>query len=636
VAVKSIVEIDVQDEKFQAFLKLFERYQETLSKTGDKWKSVGKETDNVAASVADMTAAMMAQVELLNDENYARRKADREEQQTEKRRREGEKQATRQAVDREKAVKKTADHAKSIAVSVGRTGLALAKWGAFGVVGGLLGGGAGLWGLGRLADSASNARRSAMGLGTTTAGMQSFGLNFGRVVGGDHLSRIADAQANLSDQWAFSALGMANARDRDPAELAAEMLPRAIALYNRGGRTMEAANAYGLTKFYSRDELERGANMSPAELAERQARFRADARQNKLMDETSRKWQDLSEQLTRAKWSISNTLIDALVPLTPKLTALSERFTKLIGEGLKSEKFGKFVDKAADQIERFATYLGSDKFTSDFGRLSQSVGDAARNIADAARWINDVVTGARSWVPGTPEHAARKQQQWEAAPNWMKNPLGAVRDWGASFVKPITEKRIDSLVSMTNAPSKYDAMFQEAGAKYGVDWRELKLRAATESNLNPGAWGPQTKYGRAVGLMQVNAKAHGYDPVSMLDPARNIDAGAKIWADALRRAGGDPNRAAAIYYGSPGKPNSEQYAANDAAVRARMGLGANDNIGSSVRAYAAPREVPRTPQNDALMGAVDRAVSRAPGGSTVTVYNATGGNAAVAVNQVAR
>ena len=59
--VKSIIDVDVNDGKFQRFHELFQRYNDELAKTPNAWKAAGAEQAAMATQFERMTAAMMAQ-----------------------------------------------------------------------------------------------------------------------------------------------------------------------------------------------------------------------------------------------------------------------------------------------------------------------------------------------------------------------------------------------------------------------------------------------------------------------------------------------------------------------------------------------------------------------------------------------
>ncbi len=83
------------------------------------------------------------------------------------------------------------------------------------------------------------------------------------------------------------------------------------------------------------------------------------------------------------------------------------------------------------------------------------------------------------------------------------------------------------------APAAWISMFQNAGAKHGIDPALLMAVAETESNFNAGAVSPAG----AQGLMQfmpATAAEMGVDP---FDPASAIDGAARYLADGMDRFG---------------------------------------------------------------------------------------------------
>lgn len=100
----------------------------------------------------------------------------------------------------------------------------------------------------------------------------------------------------------------------------------------------------------------------------------------------------------------------------------------------------------------------------------------------------------------------------------------------------------------------YDDLFEAAGAKYGVDSGLLKAVATVESHQNPAAVGPDTKYGNAIGMMQIlpkTAKSLGIDPA---DPAQAVDGAARLLAENLKRYG-NTDDAIRAYHGGTDKAN---------------------------------------------------------------------------------
>jgi hypothetical protein len=98
--------------------------------------------------------------------------------------------------------------------------------------------------------------------------------------------------------------------------------------------------------------------------------------------------------------------------------------------------------------------------------------------------------------------------------------------------------------------SDFSDLFEAKGRQYNVDPALLATVAQQESSGNPKALGPETKSGRAKGLMQIvdhTAAKLGIDPY---DPAQAIDGGARLLAQHLDKFG-NVGDALAAYYGGP-------------------------------------------------------------------------------------
>lgn len=116
----------------------------------------------------------------------------------------------------------------------------------------------------------------------------------------------------------------------------------------------------------------------------------------------------------------------------------------------------------------------------------------------------------------------------------------------------------------------YSNLFEQAGQQYNVDPSLLRAVAHVESSGNPNAVGPQTKYGRAVGLMQLipdTAKRLGV--TNPKDPKQAIPAAARLMAENLDTFG-NPTDAIMAYHGGTDKanwgPKTQNYLAKVAAT----------------------------------------------------------------------
>jgi soluble lytic murein transglycosylase-like protein len=124
----------------------------------------------------------------------------------------------------------------------------------------------------------------------------------------------------------------------------------------------------------------------------------------------------------------------------------------------------------------------------------------------------------------------------------------------------------------------YDRVIAEASKRYGVDPLDLKKIMAHESRFNPDA---QSAKG-ATGLMQVmpeNAPRLGYNVSDLTDPVKNIDMGAHIWSDALKRQKGNKSAALMDYNAGPDRShwnNAETQAYPDLVSAQNVSLQAFD------------------------------------------------------------
>lgn len=397
-AAKSIIEIDVDDEKFQAFLSAYDQYQQTLKDMPSDWRAVtdasaraGEPLKQSAGDAEQMASAfresvatnqqLLAAITTLNAGTSAVAG--------------NSKSFRRDMSGAKKFLDGGATAAKKIASNIKDATLSLLKWGSVvGFFSGLAGAG-GLFGINRMAQTAAMTRFTALGLGTTAGGLNSSAVNYQRALGNPAgtLGAIRDAQTDLSRRWAFDAMGIRNASNADPAQLLPQMIKNARDIFTRSGSTQQGAEANGLTQFFSVDDLKRFQNMSNAEIDSMARRADADSRQMQISDDLLRKWQDFTVQVDRSSVSIRSAFISGLAPLEPQLERLSGAVSDFISAFLKSPQFGQWMDAAAAGIERFANYVMSPSFESDARRFLEVIGDLTKGIGRVASWIADKFGG---------------------------------------------------------------------------------------------------------------------------------------------------------------------------------------------------------------------------------------------------
>lgn len=489
-AAKSIVEIDVQDEKFKSFLEKFNEYQKALSELPEQWRGAvhglgeaAKETERVRDGTEGITKAFADGVAALSSVNDG---LDRLNGNLEK--------ATKTQAEFNKKsggarnfLNKASKDAKSLAGHIKDATTSLLSWGTvLGLFSGLAGAG-GLWGLNHLAGNASAQRFTAMGLGTTAGGLNSTAVDFQKALGNPvgTLGAIRDAQLDLSKRWQFRAMGVDNP-DRDPAELLPEMIKAARDIFVRNGSTQQGAEAYGLTNYFTLDDLNRFKKMSDEEIDAMAKQAQQDTRRLQLTDQQLRQWQDFNIQLDRSKVSIGNTFIRGLAPLAPELGKLSDAFSGAIETVLKSPELGKWIDGLSDGIRRFGNYLASPEFQKDVEAFISGVERLGRVIGKVIDWISgksDITTDdikSRSSIlsdekrtdPVTSETYTPGGDDDPRVWSWLK---GVKKFFASGDVKPVDGTQADvhakgrTIADRFNNPAnlRYAAGYETANTRSG-------------------------------------------------------------------------------------------------------------------------------------------------------------------------
>lgn len=388
---KSIVDIDVNDDKFVAFLEKFKEYQAALEDLPEAWRGLAhgatdatKETakaktegDLLAKAFSEGASAILSINSGLERLTDSLDRANKSQEDFNKKTRSSKGFLS----DASKDAKSLAGHIRDATTS-------LLSWG--GIVGlftGVLGVG-GLFGLNRLAATTGSQRFTSLGIGTSIGALDSTAINYQKALGNPTatLGAIRDSQMDLSKRWTFQAMGINNP-DQDPAKLLPQMIRNARDIFVKNGSTLQGANAYGLTNFFSLDDLNRFKNMSDEEIDAMERRAQKDAKLLQITDQQARQWQDFNVQLDYSGQSIRNTFVRGLGPLTPQLSKLSDALAGAIDTVLQSPELGKWIDGLAGGIERFGNYLASPEFTKDVDSFMAGIEKLGALIGKVYDWV---------------------------------------------------------------------------------------------------------------------------------------------------------------------------------------------------------------------------------------------------------
>ncbi|HCR1929920.1 TPA: hypothetical protein QCI12_001369 [Enterobacter roggenkampii] len=449
---KSIVDIDVNDDKFVAFMEKFKEYQAALEDLPEAWRGLAhgatdatKETakaktegDLLAKAFSEGASAILSINSGLERLTDSLDRANKSQEDFNKKTRSSKGFLSEATKD-----------AKSLAGHIRDATTSLLSWG--GIVGlftGVLGVG-GLFGLNRLAATTGSQRFTSLGIGTSIGALDSTAINYQKALGNPTgtLGAIRDSQMDLSKRWTFQAMGINNP-DQDPAKLLPQMIRNARDIFVKNGSTLQGANAYGLTNFFSLDDLNRFKNMSDEEIDAMERRAQKDAKLLQITDQQARQWQDFNVQLDYSGQSIRNTFVRGLGPLTPQLSKLSDALAGAIDTVLQSPELGKWIDGLAGGIERFGNYLASPEFTKDVDSFMAGIEKLGALIGKVYDWVvgktdisvSDVTSGSsilsdkkvtdpktgQTYTPGSEDDP----RVW----GWLK---GVKRFFSSGDVKPV-------------------------------------------------------------------------------------------------------------------------------------------------------------------------------------------------------
>ncbi|HIF4735087.1 TPA: lytic transglycosylase domain-containing protein [Klebsiella pneumoniae] len=620
---KSIVDIDVNDDKFVAFMERFREYQSALDDLPEAWRvaAVGigessKQTEKAKGEAKELGAEFNAVAEAILTINSGIDRLNTNLEDSKKKQDEFNK-STRSAKgflsDATKDAKSLAGHIKEATAS-------LLSWGGIvGIFTGVLGVG-GLFGINRLAATTGAQRFTSLGLGTSIGALDSTAINYQKALGNPAgtLGAIRDNQMDLSKRWTFQAMGINNP-DQDPAKLLPQMIRNARDIFVQNGSTLQGAQAHGLTNFFTLDDLNRFKNMSDEEITAMEKRAQQDARMLQITDQQARQWQDFNVQLDYSSQSIRNTFVRGLGPLTPQLSKLSDALSGAIDTVLKSPELGKWIDALAGGIERFGNYLASPTFKSDVESFMSGVERLGRVIMKVLGWLDGGASAMDDIKSGS--SFLNNDVKTDAGGNHFVK--GGLSDPNTpAFSKWLTRH----LYSWSGtAPKEYDQYFLDAANKYNVDPRWLKAIAAGESSWDQNA---VSKAG-AKGLMQV--MPGNFQPgENPFDPRDNIMAGARVFKDGLdwasRNAGGDFDEALRYYNGGVRRGSAENraYPGRIREKYAAMYGTPKSNDATGVDSSEIAKNTSKT--NQLLQQIVD---NHGNSGREIVVYNNTGGNAIV-------
>jgi len=321
----------------------------------------------------------------------------------------------------------------------------------------------------------------------------------------------------------------------------------------------------GLSPDVSKAIRKAGASMGQVtEFSNEEIQGRAKAQQelDKFNDATAK----LSEQFTRLSNQIAEKLLPAVTAIVSFFT--DERKKETPEEKERRSNAGHAGRNAAKaQRDRWA---GNAEFrTPEDAEREQREKEAAEKKAkaDAAKAESDkknseknqdAANKAMDAADEGAKHGRQAQDDFQTAINMFSGAVSAFSNavderqamaaWAGEIGKAagLSTPGASGQSAKPVQSTQFDAFFESASKKTGVPADLLKRISGVESSFNPNAVSDAGAQG-LMQLMPANSKSMGI--ANPFDPESNILGGARLFADYLKRSGGDVRRALMMYHG---------------------------------------------------------------------------------------
>lgn len=379
-AVKSIIDLQVNDGAFQKFHSIFKQYEQALAKTPRSWRDVNKNIDGSLKSFNELVAAEIAalghQKMIVQAQEVAAR-------------------LTRTNADRWREI---GLHTKGVAGNIKDMTGQLLKWaGLTSVFSGVIGAG-GLFGITRMSEGVAAGRRGSMGIGTSYGEQHAFRNSFDRLVDSNSfLGNINEAMHSASGKASLFGVGLNRPGDLSgsTSDVALRYLERARALAKSSNPEFDAQTmqARQIGKHMTLQDFQRLRATSDDEFANLQKRYARNVGGMGVSDRDQRAYQDFTTSIDEAGSRLNAVFVRGIAPLIPGLEKLSNATIKVVEAFLASPKLKEWIDGAGKGLERFASYVGTDEFQEKVKRVVWAVGELADKIGAAVSWITGKFPG---------------------------------------------------------------------------------------------------------------------------------------------------------------------------------------------------------------------------------------------------
>jgi uncharacterized protein YukE len=440
----SVLDIDVNSQEFEAFLKSFQKYQAELEQMPPEWKQVNailtQATSGVTANVSKMAKGL--------------------------------KTTTKEVSAFEAAWKKVADTTKGINKTLKETGSFINRLipGLGGItlgVGALIGlPAAGLGLFTGLQEWASKSRTKDLGIGVSQGERTAFNNTYSTY--GLDESTLSHVASMKNDPSQFGNLQYALQRpvtkeeldNLDPAKYIQEVLqkihdaPNRIQAQREGSAIGLGAEQVNNIRARSNEELRQDAE----EYARRTRSFEVQDKELKAAQDFTRSLDDMGN-------TIKATVFEDLKPLQGPLKELLDEVNGMIKDFLGSDWLKSRVSDLGDELKKFADYLKSPEFQDDVNHVLDDFRVFGAALSGLAQKLHD-------WFGIGPDPSARNKPADTNAPK----PATTTEKIGAALAS-----------GDTNQAAAFPDQSDRAAAADARNAKLLKNAGSAISNVAHGA-----------------------------------------------------------------------------------------------------------------------------------------------------
>ena len=300
-ATKSVIEIDILDEKFQQFAAEFERIKKALGEMPSEWQKAFEPAEKGAKATSKEI------------ENATKKRKD----------------YNKALQDGNKVLTQTEKSTKNIAINMAETVMSATKWlGLSSLIS--------IGGLTALARSVSNERTQGLGVDVPTGQLRAAKNVYGQLFDIDkNLESIAAARRDPFKSTMLERIHGVNTKTQNPLEIYERMMPELIKQYQGADlSTLELAyKSSGVSGIVPVEELYEQLNLQKEKPGAFGEMVRQREQQTGLFTTgaaTDEKWQQFVVALDNLTTLLKVNLVNGLTPLEPLLTKLNQNLTEII------------------------------------------------------------------------------------------------------------------------------------------------------------------------------------------------------------------------------------------------------------------------------------------------------------------